>query len=185
MIRRAIAVPSTMLVVLALAGCSTGMKKTFGLVSNPPDAYQVGTLPPLALPPELGVLPPPNPGQAPTQQVDAAQQGEAVLSPGAVLASGSQALSPAGQALLDQAGPAPQADIRAVVNQNAAIASRPAGFVSSLMGAGPTAPEVVNAPAEERRLQENAALGKPVTNGPTPKERVTHKGFFAWIFDIF
>ena len=53
--RSALAVPSTILLALALAGCSDNMKKSFGLEANPPDAYQVGTLPPLSLPPELGL----------------------------------------------------------------------------------------------------------------------------------
>lgn len=182
MIRRAIAIPSTMLLALALAGCSTSMKKTFGLVANSPDAYQVGTLPPLSLPPELGQLPAPNPGQPPTQTVDAAQQGAAVMSPASALNPTNPTLSAAGQSLLDQAGPAPQGNIRAQVNQNAAIASRSSGFVSTLMGTPASAPEVVNAPAEERRLQENAALGKPATTGATPKESTASKGFFSRLF---
>ena len=182
MIRRAIAVPTTMLLALALAGCSNSMKKSFGLVANAPDAYQVGTLPPLSLPPELGQLPAPNPGQPPTQTVDSAQQGAALLSSSAALNPSSPTLSAAGQSLLEQAGPAPQDNIRAQVNQNAAIASRSPGFVSALMGAHATAPEVVNAPAEQRRLQENAALGKPVTTGATPKESTAPKGFFSRLF---
>ena len=59
---------------IALSGCSgSGFKKTFGLEANPPDAFAVGTQPPLSLPPELGQLPPPNPGEPRPQQADAAQ----------------------------------------------------------------------------------------------------------------
>ena len=184
-IRRAIAFSSTMLAALALAGCSDGMKKTFGLEANPPDAYQVGTLPPLSLPPELGQLQQPNPGQPPTQEQSAAQQGADVVSASNALPTGGQTMSPAGQAFLNQAGPAPQGDIRAQVNQNAAVASRSGGFVDKLMGDNPNAPTVVNSSEEQRRLQENAAMGQPVTSGPTPQEKAASPGLFQSVLNLF
>ncbi|MDE2458561.1 MAG: DUF3035 domain-containing protein [Rhodospirillales bacterium] len=183
--RRAIAFSSTMLAALALAGCSDGMKKTFGLEANPPDAYQVGTLPPLSLPPELGQLQPPNPGQPPTQEPNAAAQGADVVSASNALPTGGQTMSAAGQAFLDQAGPAPQGNIRAEVNQNAAIASRSGGFVDKLMGTNPNAPAVVNADEEQRRLQENAAMGLPATNGATPQETAAPSGLFQRFLNLF
>ncbi len=183
--RRAIAVPSTILLALALAGCSSGMKKTFGLEANPPDAYQVGTLPPLSLPPELGQLQAPNPGQPPTQQVSAAQQGANVISPSNALPSTDQGASAAGQALLEQAGPAPEGNIRAEVNQNAAVSSRSGTFVSNLMGSNPGAQPVVNAGEEQRRLQENAAMGQPATNGATPQESTQPPGLFQRFLNLF
>ncbi|WP_298223690.1 DUF3035 domain-containing protein [Acidocella sp.] len=184
-IRRAIAVPSTILLALALAGCTDGMKKSFGLEANPPDAYQVGTLPPLSLPPEMGQLPPPNPGQPPTQQASAAQQGADVVDAANALPVASQPISAAGQAFLDQAGPAPQGNIRAEVNKNAAVASRSGGFVDKLMGDNPNAPKVVNASEEQRRLQENAALGQPATKGATPEETAASPGLFQRFLDLF
>lgn len=183
--RRAIAVPSTVLLVLALAGCSSGMKKTFGLEANPPDAYQVGTLPPLSLPPELGQLQPPNPGQPPTQQVSAAQQGANVITSANALPGNNQAISPAGQAFLNQAGPAPQSNIRAEVNQNAAVSSRSGTFVNQLLGENPNAPQVVNPDEEQRRLQENAALGQPATKGATPQQTTASPGLFQRLLDLF
>jgi len=169
---------------LALAGCSDGMKKTFGLEANPPDAFDVGTQAPLSLPPELGALPAPNPGEPRPQQVDAAQEGEDALSPASALTPIPSTASPGEQALLQQAGPTPPADIRENVNQSALIASKPPGFVSSLMGAGPTGPVTVDAPAETRRLQENAALGQPVTNGATP-QTPPPPGFFQRFLNFF
>ncbi len=44
------------------------------------------------------------------------------------------------------------------------------------MGNGPTPPPTVNAPAEERRLQENEALGQPVTQGATPQNSNANRG---------
>jgi hypothetical protein len=171
----------------ALSGCggSDGFKKTFGLTATPPDAFQVGTEPPLSLPPELGQLPPPNPGQPRPQQTDAAQEGLNALSPASAItpppASGSQGE----QAFLNQAGPTPPAAIRADVNQTSLIQSKPAGFVGNLMGNGPTPEPTVDASAESRRLQNNAALGQPVTTGNTPEDSNQKPGFFSRIFNSF
>jgi hypothetical protein len=169
---------------LALAGCSDGMKKTFGLEANPPDAFDVGTQAPLSLPPELGELPAPNPGEPRPQQVDAAQEGADALSPESAITPAPAALSPGGQALLEQAGPTPPADIRESVNQSALIAAKPPGFVASLMGAGPQAPATVDAAAESRRLQENSALGQPATTGATPQQPPA-PGFFQRFLNVF
>ena len=129
----------TIVLALALTGCSDATKKEFGLEANPPDAFQVGTQAPLSLPPELGQLPAPNPGEPRPQQVDAAQAGADVLDPENALTPAPTVASPGAQALLQQAGPTPPAGIRAQVNQNALVASKPPGFVSSLMGNGPHA----------------------------------------------
>lgn len=179
---RAAAAASTLVLALVLAGCSNSTKKEFGLEANPPDAFQVGVQPPLSLPPELGQLPPPNPGEPRPQAVDAAQEGADVLAPGGAVAS---APTPGEQALLEQSGPTPPPGIRAQVNQNALIASKPPGFVSSLMGNGPAPTPVVNAPAEQQRLQENEALGQPVTTGVTPQESDQNPGLFRRFLNLF
>jgi hypothetical protein len=173
---------------VALGGCSgggSGFKKTFGLEANPPDAFDVGTQAPLSLPPELGQLPPPNPGEPRPQQVDAAQEGLDTLSPASAITPAPASGSAGEQAFLDQAGPAPPPTIRADVNQSALIASKPPGFVSQLMGGGPTPPPTVDAAAESRRLQENAALGQPVTNGDTPENTNQSPGLFHRFLNLF
>jgi hypothetical protein len=179
---RAAATASTLVLALVLAGCSDSTKKEFGLEANPPDAFQVGVQPPLSLPPELGQLAPPNPGQPRPQAYDAAQQGADVLAPGSAPAA---APTPGEQALLQQSGPTPPNTIRAQVNQNALIASKPPGFVSSLMGNGPAPTPVVNAPAEQQRIQENAALGQPVTNGATPQDSDQKPGLWQRFTNMF
>lgn len=179
---RAAAAASTLVLALALAGCSDATKKEFGLMANPPDAFQVGVQPPLSLPPELGQLPPPNPGQPRPQAVDAAQEGAAVLAPGSIPAT---APTPGAQALLQAAGPTPPEGIRAEVNQNALIASKPPGFVSGLMGSSPAPTQIVNAPAEQQRVQENEALGQPVTTGPTPQQPDQNPGWFQRFLNLF
>jgi hypothetical protein len=177
------AAPVSLLVLaLVLSGCSDATKKTFGLVADPPDAFTVGTQPPLSIPPELGALPPPNPGEPRPQQVDAAQAGANIVDPENSITPAAQGGTPGEQALLEAAGPAPAPDIRAEVNQQALVASKPPGFVAKLMGSGPTPVPTVDANAETRRLQENEALGQPVTNGATPQDSNKQPGFFARMF---
>jgi hypothetical protein len=180
---RATAAASTLVLALVLAGCSDSTKKEFGLEANPPDAFQVGTQPPLSLPPELGQLPQPNPGAPRPQQDSSAQDAENLIAPGS--AGVPTGATPGAQALLAQAGPAPPADIRAEVNQNALVASKPPGFVSHLMGSGPAPTPVVDAPAEQQRLQEDQALGQPVTTGATPQQTDQNTGVFHRFLNIF
>ncbi|MCB5944585.1 DUF3035 domain-containing protein [Acidocella sp. KAb 2-4] len=182
---RPAAAAATIALALALAGCSDATKKEFGLEANPPDAFQVGTQAPLSLPPELGQLPAPNPGEPPPQQVNAAQQGANIVSPQSALVTPSAGTTPGEQALLQQAGPAPQGDIRAEVNQNALVASKPQGVVSQLVGSGPAPEPVVNAPAEQQRIQENQALGQPVTTGATPQQSDQSPGLFERFLNLF
>jgi hypothetical protein len=171
--------------VIALSGCGDDMKKTFGLEANPPDAFDVGTQAPLSLPPELGTLPPPTPGAPRPQQTDAAQDGLDALSPASSITPVNQTNSAGQQALLDQAGPTPPASIRAQVNQSALVASKPQGFVSNLLGTGPTPPPTVNPEAEQKRLQENAALGQPVTQGNTPQQDDSQQPLLNRLFNAF
>ncbi len=172
-------------VLMALGGCSPGMKKTFGLTANPPDAFDVGTQAPLSLPPELGQLPLPNPGEPRPQQTDAAQEGLEALSPASAITPDSSSTSAGQEALLGAAGPTPPDSIRAQVNQSALVDSKPPGFVANLMGSGPTPQPAVDAPAEARRLQENAALGQPVTTGDTPQTSTEKPGLFRRFLNLF
>jgi hypothetical protein len=181
---QALRIGTALALALALAACSDSTKKTFGLEANPPDAFDVGTQAPLSLPPELGTLPAPNPGEPRPQQVDAAAAGANVLNPASALAAAPGNSSPGEQAFLQAAGPTPPPEIREDVNQQALIASKPPGFVKSLMGAGPPAPATVDAPAEAQRLQENAAMGQPVTTGSTPQQPPP-PGFFQRVLNIF
>jgi hypothetical protein len=171
---------------LALAGCSDA-SKTFGLEVTPPDAYDVATEAPLSMPPDL-TLSAPQPGAPRPQQVSAARQAEDVLSPQSALANGDSAMGPGQEALLQAAGPTPPAGIRTTVNHKAELESRSPGFVSSLMSLGGSKPgdQVVDASAEQRRLQENAALGTPATVGATPQQSATpSKGILGRILSIF
>jgi hypothetical protein len=177
------------LAAIGLAGCGQSAEKTFGLELTPPNAFDVATEAPLSVPPELGQLPEPVPGEPRPQQVSASQQAEEVLSPQSALTGSATGASmgPGQQALLAEAGPQPPRHIRSMVNAQANLESRSPGFVSSLMfwNSGKPAPDLVNAPAEQRRLQENSALGAPVTQGNTPQETAPNTGFFGRLLNIF
>lgn len=182
-----VTLPLLLLGPLLLAGCSNA-SKTFGLEVTPPDAYTVGTEAPLSIPAEMQVLPPPTPGAPRPHQVSAANEAQSVLMPQAVGAGTDATMGPGQQALLQQAGPTPSANIRATVNHQAELESRSRGFVGELMSFGGSAhqPDIVNAPAEQKRLQENAALGEPLTKGATPKTTPGQsKGFLNRLFDFF
>jgi hypothetical protein len=180
---RAAAAPLAL--TLLLAGCSDSTKKAFGLEANPPEAFDVGTQAPLSLPPELGTLPPPNPGEPRPQQVDAAQAGADVLNPENAITPAPATLSPGAQALLAAAGPPPPPGIRAQVNQTALIASKPPGFVAKLLGTAPAPPPTVDASAESHRIQEEEALGEPVDQGATPQDSNATPNIFQRIFGAF
>lgn len=178
---------ATLFATLALAGCS-GASKTFGLSLTPPNAFDVATEAPLSMPPELASLPRPNPGQPRPQQISSSQQAEALLVPSSVTTVSSAHIGPGQSALLAQAGPTPPSDIRAVVNREAGETSKSSGFVSRIMnfGATPsTTPSVVNAAAEQRRLQENAALGAPATQGATPQTTAAKPGLLGRMMNFF
>lgn len=173
--------------LLGLAGCSHA-SKTLGLTLTPPDAYEVATEAPLSMPPDLNTLPQPQPGQPRPQQESASGQAEATLAPQTALANTPTTMSPGQSALLAEAGPRPPAGIRAKVDRQAGLARKSPGFLQRLMGSGTGTKgnATVNAGAEQKRLDENAALGKPPTTGQTPQGQPgQHKGLLNEIFGIF
>jgi Protein of unknown function (DUF3035) len=184
---RALAPAAALAAALALSGCGSSLSKTFGLTNSGPDEFDVGTYAPLSIPPELGSLPPPRPGAPPTQQVNAATVGRDALVPQSALTPSATAQSPGQEALLDQAGPTPPPGIRADVNTNAELATKSPGLVSQILGnANASNPNAtVDASAEARRLQGNAAVGAPTTMGATPQTQDQNPGLIERFFNLF
>jgi hypothetical protein len=160
---------------LVLSGCGIN-RQTFGLDRTPPDEFSVLTRAPLAVPPEYK-LRPPAPGAPRPQESDTRQQAASAVFGSAPQtrqqAAASSAPTTTGEsALLDQAGATQvQPGIRTTVNRDAATAAaQNTGFIDSLLFWQKQEPPgtVVNAKQEQQRLRENAALGKPVTEGDTP-----------------
>ncbi len=177
--------------VLLLAGCS-GVQEQFSLTSTPPDEFKVTTRAPLAVPPDFN-LRPPNPGEPRPQEGTATQQAkqvifrasdnaeltleEAMRADGRTL--GERALLIEAQA--DQA----QSGIRQVVERESKTFREEDGYLYDVLvfwrDEEPPG-QIIDAEAEAKRLQENAALGKPVTAGETPTIERRKKAFLEGIF---
>ena len=181
---------------LGLSGCSATMN-ALGMGKHPPDEFVVVTHPPLQVPANFDLVPP-QPGAPRPQEESAAQLAEAAVvgtgaqAEGTDTASSTQIL-PAGpasageEAFLQNAGVA-KADpkIRQLVDTEAQAESD--AIKDSLYNkilfwqTQPPPGVVVDAKAEQQRLQENASLGKPLTQGPTPvivrRKRAMLEGIF-------
>lgn len=70
-------------------------------------------------------------------------------------------------------------DIRSQIDrENTALAEADLNFVQKLLNFDPEIDDVLDAPAESRRLRENQALGREATEGETPIiERTTDSLF--------
>ncbi len=177
--------------VLLLAGCS-GVQEQFSLTSTPPDEFRVTTRAPLAVPPDFN-LRPPAPGEPRPQEGTATQQAKQVIfratdntapsleeaMPADGRSMGERALLVAAQA--DQT----QSDIRQVVERESRTLREEDGYLYDVLvfWRDEVPPgEIIDAEAEAKRLQENAALGKPVTAGETPTIERKKKALLEGIF---
>lgn len=175
---------------LGLSACG-GFNEQLGLGKQSPDEFRVVSRAPLTVPPDYQ-LRPPQPGAprpqvgTPTQQAERAvfrNSQSATLSQQAASAANR---TPGEKALLRAAG-AEQADpnIRQVVNRETRQINEEADyFVDRLVFWNNVSPAgtVVDPVAERRRLQENAALGRPATVGPTPQIERRRKAPLEGIF---
>jgi hypothetical protein len=181
---------------LALSGCAATMN-ALGMGKHPPDEFVVVTHPPLQLPANYDLVPP-QPGAPRPQEESAAQLAQAAVVGTGAQAEGTDTASttqtlPSGpatageEAFLQNAGVA-KADpkIRQLVDSEAQAESdaiKDNLYNKILFWQTPPLPgTVVDAKAEQQRLQENAALGKPLTQGPTPvivrRKRAMLEGIF-------
>jgi len=177
--------------VLLLAGCS-GVQDQFSLTSTPPDEFKVTTRAPLAVPPNFS-LRPPAPGEPRPQEGTATQQAKQVIfratdnaeptfaeaMPGDGRTLGERALL--AEANVDQS----QSDIRLVVERESQTLREEDGYLYDVLvfwRDEPPPGQIIDAEAEARRLQENAALGKPVTAGETPTIERKKKALLEGIF---
>ncbi len=161
--------------VALLAGCES-IRKTFGGERSGPDEFAVYSRPPLSLPPDYG-LRPPAPGERRPQDVtpkDIAATAIVGRNQRPPQAPAAVAGSPGLAALMRQTG-ASAADhgIRVIVEEETSVISRQdQAFVDKLIfwvDEKPYQGTVVDAEKEQKRIQENQALGKPITEGETPQ----------------
>jgi DUF3035 family protein len=172
---------------LALTGCEA-TKQAVGLGKNPPDEFQVVSQAPLSMPPDYN-LPAPTPGAPRPQDGSPTVTAEnALLANSTAGTSGQPAASQSSgeQALLQTAG-ATGADpnIRTVVNQEASAETAASeGLLDRLAFWREPEPAgtIVDPTAEQQRLQQNAALGQPITTGATPTIKRRKKALLEGIF---
>jgi hypothetical protein len=177
--------------LLATSGCSS-VRETLGLTKQSPDEFKVVSRAPLSMPPDYN-LKPPTPGAARPQEGtprDQAQQAVLGVAPDAIPPIGEgeadTAQSSGESALLQSAGASGvDPNIRQLVDtETAEDAADSRTLADSLIFWREPEPygDVVDATEEQKRLQENAALGKPVTEGETPTIVRRKKGVLEGIF---
>ena len=181
--------------VLSLSGCGGQVRQALGMTKHSPDEFLTVAHAPLTLPPDYN-LRPPAPGAPRPQEGTAAEQAQTALyannggtAPALGAASGTsgEAAQSAGEvALLQNAGAAGiDPGIRAQIDtETAAQVERDQSLIERLVFWRSAAPygTVVDPAAEAKRLQENQALGKPITEGETPIITRRKKGMLEGIF---
>lgn len=179
---------------VALSACGNA-RKTLGLEKKAPDEFAVVARAPLALPPDYN-LRPPEPGKERPQEKNTAEQAKAAMmgsgSGGFTYGSmggygmGGGGVSQGQAAFLKEAGAdRAQSDIRQVINRESSImAEEEKSFTDQLIFWRAPQPEgtVVNADEESKRIRNNQALGKSVSDGETPKIERRQRGILEGIF---
>jgi hypothetical protein len=177
--------------VAGLSACE-GVKQQLGLAKQAPDEFRVVSRAPLSLPPDF-TLRPPEPGVARPQEGTAIDQARSAVfrADDTQQASLDQTIASDGrsrgeQALLLSAGASEaEPEIRQLVDRETQqINAESEDFIDLLVfWRKPDQPGVtVDASAEARRLRENAALGKDVTEGRTPTIERKKKAILEGIF---
>ncbi len=163
---------------LVLAGCESA-RKIVGNEKNAPDEFAVYERPPLSLPPEFA-LRPPTPGSVQSNAINPVDQARAaLLQRQARIETGTPRdpnLSDGLNALMQRTG-ANQADssIREVVNAETTVLVQEDERIADKMifwvESQPYGGTVIDAAEEQRRIRENLALGRPITDGEVPEIR--------------
>ncbi len=152
--------------VLALGACDVA--RTLGIAREGPDEYTVLRHAPLTVPPEFRLRPPDPDATRPQQLAPRAGARQALLGSG-----GRAGEASAGEAALvgRTGGDAAGSAIRERIDrESAALAKQNRRLLDDLIfwEDRETASSVVDAAAERKRLEDNAAAGKPPTEGETP-----------------
>lgn len=195
--RKQLLIAALALALPALAGGCSSVKETLGLTKQSPDEFKVVSRAPLSMPPDYN-LRPPTPGAPRPQEGTARDQAAAAVFgyPGAGLQPDqippvgegeAEAAQSSGESALLQSAGAGGVDpnIRQLVDsETAADEADSQTLADTLVFWRDPEPygDVVDAEAEQKRLQENAALGQPVTTGETPVIVRKKRGMLEGIF---
>lgn len=177
-----------------LVACGGETGRILGLEQQKPDEFAVVARAPLSLPPDYGLRPPDPNGRrnqdlTPTLDAQRAVFGETLVQRRSnteqVLRD--QGASRGDMALLKQSG-AIDADpgIRQVVDEESQrLAAESENFVDDLVfwKESPEPGDILDASEERRRIQDNSALGRPITEGQSPIiTRDGERPLFEWPF---
>ena len=199
------------LLAMTVGACDS-IRDNLGLTKQAPDEFSVVTKAPLILPPDYTLRPPQPGAARPQERVPQEQARAALTQSGSAAANSGQAnIGQAGSdraggdqvrlptaagapgrtssgelALLQLAGAA-DADpsIRRIVNEETSqLVEKDKSFTDRLIfwQTQPPFGTVVNAEKEARRLRDNAAIGKSVTEGTTPTIERKKRAIFEGIF---
>ncbi len=187
----------TVALPLATGGCS-GVKETLGLTKQSPDEFRVVSRAPLSMPPDYNLRPPTPGSPRPQEGTPRDQAAAAVFQYSGNGGLPADAIPPIGEgesetaqssgesALLQSAGGAGvDPNIRELVDTETAedeASSRTLADTLTFWRDPAPYGDVVDPAAEQKRLQENAALGKPVTEGETPVIVRKKRGLLEGIF---
>jgi hypothetical protein len=184
----------------AVAGCSS-TKEMLGLTKRSPDEFQVVSRAPLSMPPDYSLRPPtpgaPRPQEGTTRDqaqnivTGYSQRATSTLEPDQIPSVGEgespETTGSAGETAFLQsvsiAGVDP--NIRKLVDEEtAADQDASQTFLDDLIFWRKPEPygTVVDPVAEQKRLQENQALGQPTDTGETPIIERKKKGLFEGVF---
>ncbi len=177
--------------IVALGACE-GVKEQLGMTKQPPDEFRVQAQAPLSLPPNFFETPPPRPGAPRPQEGTVQQQARRSVfrssepDQAPPVAAPSDTRSPGERALLAAAGAdRTEPNVRQLIdNETAEFNESDKRFLDYIVFWRKQAPPgvVVDAEEEARRLRENAALGRPATEGQTPTIERKRKALLEGIF---
>lgn len=177
-----------LVMAVSLSACGGGsLKDTLGYGKSAPDEFAIITKAPLVMPPDFS-LRPPQPGVLRPQeaQFEPSLVAQRALSGDDSTPVASDA-SAAEQVLLAKTGAADaNPKIRQVVNnEQRSLVERDASFTDDVLfwrEKSNSDARTVDAAAERRRIEQNAAQGKSVTEGETPSVAPPKKGFFSGLW---
>jgi hypothetical protein len=169
---RATGILMVLLMALSLQACDS-VKRAISGDKRAPDEFAVYKRPPLSLPPDYA-LRPPEPGRETLETYSPRDQARAAILRRPVESQSLAATTPGLQVLMEKTG-ATDADpaIRKLVDQETlALSEEDKRLIDKLIfWVDDKDPQgtVVDPAAEQRRLLETQALGKPINEGKTPE----------------
>ena len=190
--------PSTLALaalVALIAGCGDDTKRALGWEKTAPDEFSVLTRAPLVQPPDYD-LRPPTPGAVRSEDATIDRAKKVLISSSGVPSASAAKdgkddpalaeLSPGELSLLKRAGAEnASADIRKKVDEETtALVEESKSFTDDLLfwQTKPQPGDIIDPGKEQKRLEVNASLGQPATQGDTPQIVRRQKGWLEGIF---